>query len=75
MTACLCTDCTDTPAPTYLESWRAMCEARMVAALPDHEARAGYLAGVAKSRGTVASADLRAAAKAVFDAMRRRKAA
>ena len=72
-TACLCPMCTPVPAPTYLEAWRAQCEARMVAAMP--EGRTAYLAGVEKSRGEQASAELRAAAKAVFEAMAKRRTA
>ena len=67
MTACRCPMCTPDPAPTYLESWRAMCESRMVAALPDHGRRIAYFEGVSKARGKPASDELRAAARAVFE--------
>lgn len=62
MTACLCPMCTDTPAYTYTEAWRALTEARYVARLPDHVARAVYLSMVGKERGVEAETALRKAA-------------
>ena len=75
MTACLCPDCSSSPAPTYTPEFRAAKEAEMVAAMPDQPARSAYLAGVEKARGAQASAELRAAARAVFEAMAKRRAA
>lgn len=40
---------------TYSEEWRAICECRHVANLPDREARRRYLDGVKRVRGVAAA--------------------
>jgi hypothetical protein len=50
------------------EEWRAECEARYVAKLPDREARRGYLSRVEAKRGADARKALERAAREIFDA-------
>jgi hypothetical protein len=49
-------------ADTTSEAWRAECEARVVAAMPNHKTRKEYLDRVTYHRGTAAAEELRQAA-------------
>lgn len=64
MSACLCSCCSTTPAPTYSEEHRAACEARWVSKKP-REWRHEYYAGVEKFRGEPAAMALVAAVREI----------
>ena len=57
---------TDEALDKSSEAYRAACEARHVANLPDDRARSEYLAGVKKARGEEAWRKLRAATAALL---------
>ena len=61
---CECPSCAG--RPTYSESWRAETEARYVARLPGHVARAVYLGMVGEARGIPVETALRKAAWALI---------
>lgn len=54
---CLCPHCSDPPAPTYTEAFRAACEARYVLRMGKVQ-RQAYYVGVRKSRGLPAARQL-----------------
>lgn len=55
---CKCVHCASEPSPTYLEAFRAACEARWVCLMPTLKERQDYLALVEKKRGAAARVEL-----------------